>query len=468
MILSRRIAPLLLLTALLFTGCGDGATETRPLADPPIIVIGVDTFRGDHLGVAGMDGISTPNIDALAGDGVYFTRCQATSPWTGPSFASIFTGLLPYRHGFIGGQWAGLDSSLTTVGEILQKEGYRTGGFVAVKWLTDKFGMRQGLKEHKAFYMGRNGHEAREATTMGQRFVGRYAKHPFFLFLHYYDAHAPYEPVGRFDRMYYEGDEKAPGEPILDTVLSDKNLLPAEKRESGMYDWLVGVTDWDFPVKQYAGGISFVDDHVGRVIENLKKRDIYDETLIVLVGDHGEHLTEHDLYFTHAMPYEEALHVPLVIKWPHGEFAGTRVDARVSIVDVLPTLLGAMGRQIPGGLDGVDLIDLARRPRAESDRALVAEHGTRKRFHKTLTRGDWKLFLTAEEGEIRRRLFNLKDDPGETVDLAGEHPGRVEELTRLLWEICDGEDRLVDRPPVGTDKVDDKTREQLRSLGYIH
>ena len=465
---SRRFLLMALALILFVTGCGNDRPESRPRTDPQVIIIGLDTVRGDHLGIAGMEEIRTPNIDALAGDGVYFTRCQATAPWTGPSFASLYTGLLPYRHGFIGGNYAGLDTSLTTVAEIMQAEGYATGGFVAVKWLTEKFGMFQGLKERKAIYLGREGLEAKEVTTQGMRFVGRHADKPFYLFLHYYDAHAPYEPPAPFDRLYYGGNEKAPGELLLDTVLSDRNQIPQANRESGMYDWLEGVTDWDYPVKQYAAGVSFVDDHVGQVIGNLKKRGLYDDALIVLVSDHGEHMTEHDIYFTHAMPYEEALQVPLIIKWPGGEFAGTRVDDRVSILDVLPTILGVMGREVPAGLDGEDLQGLARDPGSRPDRALVAEHGTHKRFHKTLTEGDWKLFLTAEEGEITRRLFNLAQNPNETIDLAYEYPDKLEELTRRLWEICDGEDRLVDRAPVGKDKIDAKTREQLRSLGYIH
>ena len=104
----------------------------------------------------------------------------------------------------------------------------------------------------------------------------------------------------------------------------------------------------------------------------------------------------------------------------------------------------------------------------EKFEALVAEHGTHKRFLMTLTEGDCKLFLSAEEGEITRRLFNLAQNPNETMDLAHEYPDKLEELTRRLWEICDGEERLVERAPVGKDKIDAKTREQLRSLGYIH
>lgn len=462
----RLLIPCLLLL-LAGAGCRTEAPGPRPLTNPPIVVIGLDTVRGDHLRVAGMEGIETPHLDALAADGVYFARCQSTAPWTGPSFASLYTGLLPYRHGFIGGNYAGLDSSLTTMAEILRGEGYVTGGFVAVKWLTRKFGMAQGLREHQAYYLGRDGSEAREVTSKGQRFAGRHHDEPFFLFLHYYDAHAPYEPPQPFDRYYYGGDERAPGGLLLDVVLSERNDLPLEKRESGMYDWLEGITDWEYPDRQYAAEITFVDDQVGQVIADLKKRGLYHQALIVAVGDHGEHLTEHDIYYTHALPYEETLHVPLIIKWPGREFAGTRVDRRVSITDVLPTVLAATGRPVPAGLDGVDLHGLAHDPRADYAGSLVAEHGGPRLWHKTLTEGEWKLFLTAEQGEITRRLFHLGEDPGELLDVARDHPERVAAMTRRLWEICGGPEKLVDRPPVGTDKIDEKTREQLRSLGYI-
>jgi len=457
----------LALVILVSWGCGPDQVTTRPLSDPPIIVIGLDTVRGDHMGYAGADGVATPHLDDLAADGVAFVRCQATAPWTGPAFASIFTGLLPYRHGFIGGNYAGLDTSLVTISEMLTDEGYKTGSFVAIKWLTDKFGMTQGVKEYRAFYMGRNGGEADEVTTKGLRFAVRYKTEPFYLFLHYYDAHAPYAPPGDFDRMYYEGNEKAPGDLLLDTILSDRNKLRQAKKESGMYAWLEGVTDWDYPDLQYDEEISFVDDHVGQVIAGLKKHELYDQALILVVGDHGEHMTEHDNFYTHALPYEEALQVPLIIKWPRGEFAGRVVEQRVSILDVLPTILGAMGRDIPEELDGRDLFPLAVDPEADHTSILVAEQGGSRRFHKTFTEGDWKLFLTVEKGEITRRLFDLAVDPGELADVGPRYPDRLEDLTRKLWAICDGKEKLVDREPVGTAKVDDKTREQLRSLGYI-
>jgi len=452
---------------MVMVGCGSDPAPSRPVVDPPIILIGLDTVRGDYMGYAGAEGVATPHLDALASEGTAFLRCQSTAPWTGPSFASIFTGLLPYRHGFIGGLYAGLDSSLVTIPEILRGDGYNTASYVAVKWLTDKFGMTQGVKEHKAFFAGRKGGEAKEVTTKGLRFAQRYADGPLFMFLHYYDAHAPYDPPGNFDRMYYEGDERAPGDPLLDTIISDRNAISKEKRESGMYRWLDGVTDWVYPERQYAAEISFVDDHIGQVVEGLKKRQLYDEALIIVVGDHGEHMTEHDLYYTHALPYEEALHVPLIIKWPQGEFAGTVVDQRVSILDVLPTIMGARGRDIPEGLDGRDLFPLVLDPEADHSTTLVAEQGGPRSFQKTYTEGDWKLFLSVEKGEITRRLFDLAVDPGELADVGPRYPDHLEDLTRKLWAVCDGEDKLVGRAPVGTDKVDDETREQLRSLGYI-
>jgi arylsulfatase len=160
---------------------------------------------------------------------------------------------------------------------------------------------------------------------------------PLFTFLHYFDAHAPYAPPPPFARMYYEGDERAPGVPVLDFLRSSANAAP--NRDGGMYDWLAGVTDLRFPAREYAAGVSYTDDHVGQIVAELKRRQRYDDTLIIVVADHGEHLGEHGLWFTHTLPYQETLHVPLLVKLPLCRAAGRLIDTPVSTLDLLPTLL---------------------------------------------------------------------------------------------------------------------------------
>ena len=463
---------LAMLAAGLVAGCAD---DPPPAAGPyvpapraPVVILGLDTVRGDHLHAGGMKEIRTPYLDDLAADGVRFARCQSTAPWTAPAFASLLTGLTPYRHGYVGGRYLKLDDELVTVAERLHDEGYRTGAFVSIDWLTPDFGMGQGFDRHNFLRTtGRkNGHLV---TDRGLDWLADGGDGPPFLFLHYFDAHAPYLPPPPFDRMYYEGDPFAPGEPLVDFLRSDRNHLLNEANRERMYDWLEGVTDWDYPVRQYAAGVSAVDHEVGRVVAGLKAAGLYDAALIVVVGDHGEHLGEHDLWFTHALPWQETLHVPLLVKFPRGQFAGTVVERRVSILDVVPTVFGARGEPKPNGLDGRDLLEILTDPQEAAPTLLIAGQGHRQDdCWQTLIQDDWKLIVRWYDGARQEQLYDLARDPGETRDVAAAHPEKVARLLAALGRSIDLDAPLTARPPLGDEHMSDTARRKLRSLGYVH
>ena len=462
-------AVLLVLAATLAVSCA-GPDRSAPEHRPPILVLALDTVRGDHLGVAGHPEIRTPHIDALAADGALFRRCLATSPWTGPSFASFYTGLLPHRHGFLGGAYSRLADDHETMAEILGGLGYRTAAFVTISWLTGGYGMEQGFAISDKRTDEGKGEQAHEITALGLEFARLHADEPFFLFLHYFDAHAPYTPPAPFDGMYYRGDARASGVPLTDFLRSDANQALNLADNSGMYDWLEGVTDPAYPAKQYAAGVSYVDEHVGRVIAGLKELEIYDEALIVLVGDHGEHLGEHGFFYTHAMPFQEVLHVPLIVKPPHGRFAGVAVETPVSIVDALPTVLDLLGRPEPDGLDGRSLVPRMEDPAAADDRVLFAEQGSSPgKFCKVAVRWPWKLMLFSVNGEFMPPvLFDLDADPLESEDFSGRRADVAGALREEVWRGMDRERPLTPRPPLEPRGVDEATKERLRALGYVH
>lgn len=460
-----------LILVLLLIGCSGGGDDAgRPARSSterfPVILIGLDTVRNDHLQMAGHPTVRTPSLAALAEDGVYFSACQSTAPWTGPSFASIFTGLLPYHHGFLGGKYGRLAEERETLAEILNRKLFPTAMFYTIHWLRNFYGMTQGFDRSLQLAPGAEGPNAANVTRHGLEFVDKHSAGNFFLFLHYFDAHAPYDPPAPFGRMYYEGDERAPGEPLTEFLKSDRNKILAPVANSGMYDWLEGVTDPDFPPRQYEAGVSFVDHHVGLVVQGLKERGLYDKSMIIVVSDHGEHLGEHDLWYTHAMPYEEALRVPLVIKFPEGRLAGEVRTDRVSILDILPTILAEQGLRIPEGLDGRDLAA----GEADTTRSLlVAEHGSNpNRYFKTLVDGRWKLFLSVEDSGSTVRLFDLETDPGELTDVADAHPDVVRRLSTRLAQACAGTNGLAGVEPVASKRVNKTVKTQLKSLGYVH
>ena len=459
----------ILSTALLILATvAPGSAQQRPgppRAMPHVLLIGIDTLRGDHVGCAGNDWIRTPNIDALAADGVLFTRCFSTAPWTLPSFASIFTGKLPYHHGAVGYDHQRLGEGHHTLAEFFAVAGYQTSSFVSISYLTDQFGMGQGFTGVAPPGLDPDLDRASRITWLGlETMRTRDPKRPLFLFLHYFDVHAPYTPPAPFSGMYYEGDAKGAGDPVLDFLRSEANH--ARNRDSGMYDWLEGVTDLDFGVKEYAAGVSYVDDHVGNLMSFLKAEGLYDNMLIVLVSDHGEHLGEHGYWFTHAEPFQECLHVPLLIKFPKGSFAGSVVDAPVSTMDLMPTMLETVNIR-PPEMDGRSLLALCAGLRSSVGSLLVSEQGgSEMGFSKTLIDWPWKLMYERKQGGESYSLYNLNADPGESIDLSAVNAAKTGMMKRRLWRIFDPENPLVEGRAAIPADLDDETRKKLEALGY--
>ncbi len=474
-------ARIVLVLAILLTVLPTASAAPEQAFHPNVLMIAIDTLRADHLHCLGKTDIATPHMDALAADGVLFSQCHSTAPWTLPSFASIFTGLRPYRHGAIGGDYQKLPRRIHTMAEHLRSARYATAAWVTINYLGGQFQMHQGFRHFR--FIDRNPssgveqasavtHQALnwiadEETGRGRRSRKRAPGKPFFAMLHYFDVHAPYAPPAPFNRMYYSGDEKASGKPILDLLHSDRNHARPAAQNSAMYQWLSGVTDMDFPVKQYAAGVSYVDDHVGTVIAHLKERGEYDDTLIILVSDHGEHLVDHDLYFTHKQPFEETIHVPLIIKLPRGRLAGRLVEEAVSTLDVLPTVLEACGLPPAENIDGRSLLGLMD-GRDDGSSLLIAERGAAVGdFTKSLIEWPWKLMVFKKGSRADYRLYHLEDDPGEIHDIARRHKDVTDRLRERLWTLCDPESPLLagedDARPA---ELDDAAKERLRALGY--
>ncbi len=324
-----------------------------------------------------------------------FERCYATANWTLPSFASVFTGLLPYRHGVIGGDLRKLPDRIRTLPQILGDHGYRREAFAAVPYFRSDFSISRGFEKVHLFTDGPV--TARLETYQEQvlEWLRKPPDDPWFLLVHYYDAHHPYGAPEPFDGMYYSGDPRDPSETSLSVVYSERNRL--RKRKSEYYRWLQGITDIEYPIAQYAAGVSYVDRAVGGLVDVLRATGALDDTLVVLLADHGEQLTEHDTYFFHNWPYEEGLHVPLIVRLPGGQGRGLRIDADVSLLDVLPTLLELMAIPVEVGGDGESVVNLIRGSRSR-DRLFFAEHGSP---------GDRELVKTVWDAIHRLLLFRV-------------------------------------------------------------
>lgn len=417
----RGVAVVLGLAAALALGC---RREPEPWS---VLLVTLDTTRADHLGTYGYPHVDTPTLDGWAAAGVRFERCITPAPLTLPSHASLLTGLLPPSHGLHVNGDAALPSEAVTLAERLHDAGYATGAVIGAFVLDARFGLAQGFDKYDddltdGAQPSRYGYLQRDAkavTDAALAFVRR-ARRPFFLWVHYFDPHAPYAaPDGESQRG----------------------------RSGTPYDAEIG----------------YVDSQLARLAQYLEKSGAAARTLVVATADHGEGLWEHGEVTHGLFVYESTLRVPLIVRFPDRRAAGTHVAQPVSLVDVAPSLLAWLGLPAIDGLDGREL-PLADAPLAE-ERALYFENeGPEQIFGWSrlwgIASGDWKLVRAP-----RPELFDLRGDPYEMRDRFSDQ----EERARALLELSDrtraefAARRALPHANVSLAAEDER---RLRALGY--
>ncbi len=426
-------------------GCKRGSSAEVAAARPNVVVITVDTLRADRLGCYGFKQARTPHIDKLAAEGVLAEHAIAPAPTTLPSHTSIFTGLQPPAHGVRdNGSFLVPDEALT-LAERLKAEGYRTQAFISAMVLHRMYNLNQGFDGYDDQLWG--GGDRADIALMrersGQRTMdlvlqwlngnlGTRAKaDPFFLWVHLFDPHAPYDPPA-----------------------SDAEAAPTP----------------------YDGEIASVDRQIGRFVEALRQKDALDDTILVFTSDHGESLGEHG-EATHAVfIYEATVHVPLIVRYPRKLPAGNIYPGPARLVDIMPTILGLLGVE-PSATQGTDLSALfagsAPPPTfAQYSESLhpELEYGMAPLYGVRV--GDWT-YIQAPRPE----LYDRAKDPGETRNLlepsaaasdpagasaAGAQAMKLDhELSKTLGEL----ERLALAPKAKP--LDEDTADMLRALGYV-
>jgi len=413
----RRLLPSALVVAAALLAAGAcHRRESWPGA--PVVLISIDTLRSDHLPAYGYKGVETPAIDALRKDAILFAQAYSHYPLTLPSHTSLLSGLLPTRTGVRDNSGYTFDAAHHPyLPQLLKRAGYETGAAVSAFILRRATGLASGFD----FYDDEiaSGPDAdtsqRAGAVTAQRALdwvkGRGDK-PFFLFLHLYEPHTPYDPPEPFATRY----------------------------KSSPYD----------------GEIATADSIVGTVLAELKRLGIYDRAIVVLLSDHGEGLGEHGEEQHGFFLYRETLQVPLLLKLPGSGRAGSTVAAPAELVDVVPTLLDLTGQARPAGLDGQSLLALPG-PQAPP-RRIYAET-----FFPRLHYG-WSELASLIEGRFHYihgpapELFDLAADPGEkTSVLESERRAYA-----TLRQAIDGYDRNLPAPG----QVDEETARKLSALGY--
>lgn len=338
---------------------------------PPIIFMTLDTTRWDAVAPFSEYSDITPNLAAFASRATIFWHAWATAPWTLPSHASMFTGLYPSHHG-AGVTSDALPLDAVTLAELLRQRGYRTAGFIGGPLAGAMFGMSQGFSEyHDPEKWERPADEVTEAAL---RFLTDHTESRIFLFVNYFDPHAPYEAPEAFRRLI-RGNEASGVS--LDGLDGGKTGRPGAVSAPE-----VGQDDAQSPGSKdgalrnaYLAEVAFMDSEIGRLFDGLRRLGLYDEAMIVAVSDHGEFLGENGLYGHSYRLDPELTRVPLLIKWPHQDEAEVVTDL-VSHVDLFATVGAAAGVVVPPS----DGRRLSRAPRATSagrELVFMEEHSSR-------------------------------------------------------------------------------------------
>ena len=398
--------------------------KVRRENDLNVLLIIIDTLRADRVGYSGYD-IETPHIDFLAFEGARFLNTVCQYPMTLPSHASILTSTFPQYHGIKNNGNYYLEERFTTLAEILEEKGFTTSAFIGAVVLESKFGMSQGFDHYDDTFRTPDYLKEIEAQNLAQDvfqpahswFDSNYQK-KFFMWIHFYDPHAPYTPPSPYKEEYPD---------------------------------------------PYDGEVAYADVYVGRLIEMLKERNIYEKTLIVLTSDHGEGLNEHDEITHGVFLYDTTLKVPLVFHCPRIMPKGKIIEEQVRTVDIMPTILDILDIKIPAWVQGKTLIPLIEKRHskgfdsyAETYFPLLSNGWSPL---KTIRTEKYK-FIKAPKPE----LYDLLNDPQELRNIVKEKAKTAKEMGDRLEEL----ERMFsseEAPPKRALSFEE--REKLRSLGYV-
>jgi choline-sulfatase len=395
------------------------AAQTFPGA--PVILISVDTLRADHLPAYGYASVATPHISALQRDAIVFENAYSHCPLTLPSHSSVLTGLLPARHGVRNNVGYRLDGAAhPTLTRLLKTQGYATGGAVSAYVLRGATGIADSMDffddavgvPGAAAAASSAQRSGADTTQRALEWLETVKTRPFFLFLHLYEPHSPYDPPEPFRSRYG---------------------------------------------RTYDGEIAASDANVGALVDALRRTGVYDQAIIVFLSDHGEGLGDHGEQEHGILLYREALQVPLLVKLPQSRRGGTRVARPVGLVDIVPTVAALLALS-PGARDGESLLETDAGPGA-AERRIYSETWY-PRIH--LGWSELRSLVDARYHYIsgpRPEIYEVVDDPLERVNAMARRGAIAEqmraELERHATELA------------APEPVEPETAEKLKALGYL-
>lgn len=404
-----------------------------------VLFVVIDTLRADHLGCYGYHRNTSPRLDDLAKEGVLFERAYATDVPTQPSYTAMFTGQRGIRSGVVShSPTEDIPDSTPYLPHILAMAGYETA---AVSTL---FFMKKYFARGFHTYVNPVAHDRQRVQQVTAEEINSYAlpwlkancQKDFFLFVHYWDPHGLYKaPQEKYQTMFYKGDKSDPSNHSLD-ALNDQLIGPFVRQHIDNIG--ENITDAEYVIAQYDGEIGYVDAKFGELLDVVKDLGMEEETLLIVTADHGESMTEHDLFFDHFGVYEPTIRVPLIVRWPHNVPAGKRIRALVQGIDIPTTILDAAGVELPETFQGRSLLPLARGETEEGYEFIFSNQGLWQ-AKRVISDGRWKLIKAIDNGfwpAPALELYDLENDPGELNNLAESELRKAMELELRLrrWE----------------------------------
>ena len=423
-------AGLLVASWIFFVGPISGLKLFRPARARNVLLVSLDTLRADRLGCYGYAAAQTPRIDTLASTGLRFEHATTVAPLTLPAHSSLMTGTFPGWHGVRDNGGFYLDDDQLTFAEILRDRGFRTGGFVGAFVLDRRWGIAQGFDRYFDDFdlerfpnvggMDTIQRPGSEVVDRALEWLQAEKSRPFFAWVHLYDAHAPYQAPEPFPSRF-------------------------PRTRTGAYD----------------AEIASVDAQIGRLLDALRADRRLDDTLVIVVADHGEMLGEHGELTHGFFIYEAATHIPVILNGP-GVPAAV-VSDQVRIVDVLPTALSLLGIPVPKAVQGTNLLPLTR---GEHLGLVAHAESWYPRYHY-----GWSELRSIQDGRFklirapRSELYDLSTDPREEQDRSSENSPRLDVFGRALEEF----EARVARAGVqqGPRPIDAEAEERLAALGYV-
>jgi arylsulfatase A-like enzyme len=476
----------------------DAAASAAGAPPRGVVWIHADTLRPDHLSMYGGQRDTAPFLQRLASEGALFTRAMTQGTWTKASSSSFLTSLYPTTHG-VSAIPDRLPASVTTIADVYRAAGYATVSYSSVVFTGQLTNLHKGFEEVNEatsqtdpVYTSKS---AREYVDRAVEWIETHKDGPFFMYLHVFDPHPPYEPRHPYETTWADpakreehiAQRNALRKSIKDPTMGPRGMATVEEMQAAGIDaktYLAYDQDW------YDGSIRALDAEIARLFERLRANGLDDKTAVVFMSDHGEEFHDHGRMWHGHSVYGELAHVPLFIRWPGRVPGGTRVDEVVESIDIMPTLLDFSRLSHPKGIQGQSLVPLLalkggpqaaewRRRPAITEKTVMSlpadapdpanERDTSWESF-AINDGDWKLIrhTVRPTGRPEYELFDAKRDLLDQHDVASEHADVVQRLAKAL----DGWHQMAKAAKLKPDAEATKSMtpeqvQKLKSLGYL-